>query len=350
MPVLAIGAVDLIALLVALAAILSVAALWVFFQPLKSIFNVVHIPGTSFSLGNAIETGLETAMRGVILAYSALSSGAAHALWAVGVGAWHVLYNVTHGITQALGLANSAVNAAGSVAAALPVEISGAISSANSYADGVGATVLGEAEGLYNSAISHADVLYNRVEGDLFNTAAGLEATIAGDLTTAIDHADGLYNQAIATAQSLATAAALDGIHEAENVYNLVEGDLANAQDVINAHIDQILSEAETFATGAAAAAAAASVAGLLTRVATVEAEADTCLKPLCDTITPNAPSLGRIGGFLTNLELLGIEAFIVALAAEAVTDPSGVAHDIETVVNDVGGPVLTGFRDLIGA
>lgn len=347
MPLLGIGAVDLIAFLVALAAVLAVGALWVLFQPLSSLMRAVPLVGGQ--IADAINSGLKFAMQGVILAYSAISHSVAHFLWTYGVGIWHVLYNVTHGITQALGLANQAVNAAGSVAAALPVEISGAISSANSYADGVGATVLGEAEGLYNSAISHADILYNRVEGDLFNTAAGLEATIAGDLTTAIDHADGLYNQAIATAQSLATAAALDGIHEAENVYNLVEGDLANAQDVINAHIDQILSEAETFATGAAAAAAAASIAGLLSRVGALEADATECLEPLCETVTPNAGSLGRIGQFLTNLETLGIDAFIIALAAEAVTDPQAVVTDVVAVVNDVGGPVMTGFRDLIG-
>ena len=349
MPILAIGAVDLIALLVALAAILSVAALWVFFQPLKSIFNVVHIPGTSFSLGNAIETGLETAMHGVILAYSALSSGAAHALWAAGVGAWHVLYNVTHGITQALGLANQAVSAAGAVAAQLPIDISGAISSANSYADGVLATAEADAgrlvagaeahaTSLFNTAISHADGLVEDAEAQADSQFVAAEAQATSLFNTAISHADGLFQQATADLQAdISTAVA--------HTDALFDTSITHADDLFNQALQDLTDTVGALGVGAIAA----EIAGVIPRVATLEAEAAECLEPLCDTITPNAPSLGRIGQFLTNLETLGVDAFIIALATEAVTDPQAVVTDITTVVNDVGGPIMTGFRDLIG-
>jgi hypothetical protein len=270
-------------------------------------------------------------------------------MWVLGVGIWHVVYNVTTGITQALGLANQAAQTAAGAAAALAPAISGAISSANSYADGVLSVAeadatnlynraISTAEGLYNDSISHADTLYN----DAIGTAEGL-------YNDSIAHADDLYNQAIGTAQSLATAAALDGINQADNVYNDLVGQLGAVQDVINGEIDKVLGDAETFATGAAAAAAALSVAGLLTRVGTLEAEATECLEPLCDTVVPQAGQLGRLGQFLNNLQTLAIDGFIIALAAEAVTDPAGVAADAVGVVNDVGGPILAGFRDLIG-
>jgi hypothetical protein len=351
-PLLGIGAVDLIGFLVALAAILAVGALWVFFQPLVSLFNNVRINFLwihTEGLGDAISNGLEDAMKGIVNTYATLSHDAAHFMWVLGVGIWHAIYNIVTGITQALGLANQAVQTAAGTAALLPDAISGAISSANSYADGVLSVAEADATNLYNSAISTAEGLYNDsiAHADtLYNDAIG---TAEGLYNDSIAHADGLYNDAISTAQSLATAAALDGINQADNVYNDLVGQIGSVQDVLNGEIDKVLDDAETFATGAAAAAAALSVAGLLTRVGTLEAEATECLEPLCDTVVPQAAQLGRLGQFLNNLETLAIDGFIIALAAEAVTDPAGVAADVVSVVNDVGGPVLAGFRDLIG-
>lgn len=347
MPLLGIGAVDLIGFLVALAAILAVGALWVFFQPLVGILNSVPIPFVK--LGDAISSGLEFAMKGIILAYDAISHDVAHFLWTYGVGIWHVVYNLVRGVTQALGLANQAVSAAGAVAAQLPVDISGAISSANSYADGVLSTAEQAAAGLFDQAITREDALYNDAIGAVQTAEADAIGVAQGLYNTAIATSEDLYNTAIAHADGLFNTATID----AENLYNqsvataegLFDTSITHADDLYNSAIADL----ESTVAGLGVGAIAAEIAGVIPRVATLEAEAAECLEPLCETVTPNAPSLGRIGQFLTNLETLGIDAFIIALATEAVTDPQAVVTDVTSVVNDVGGPIMTGFRDLIG-
>ena len=347
MPVLAIGAVDLIAFAVALAAILMVFAAYAFFYPLVGLLNSVPIPFVK--LGDAISAGLKLAMQGLIAIYDAAVPDGAHFLYTLGMGAWHLVYNLTQGVTQALGLANQAVSAAGAVAAQLPIDISGAISSANSYADGVLATAEAAALAEVNSLAGAVRSDFTTLEGDIttqVDTLAGAVrddfATLLNDIsgaeTAAIDHADGLFQQATADLQAdISTAIA--------HTDALFDTAITHADDLFNQALQDLTDTVGALGVGAIAA----EIAGVIPRVATLEAEAAECLEPLCDTITPNAPSLGRIGQFLSNLETLGVDAFIVALATEAVTDPQAVVTDITTVVNDVGGPIMTGFRDLIG-
>jgi hypothetical protein len=347
MPLLGIGAVDLIAFVVALAVILAVGALYIFFIPITGLIRQVPLVGGQ--IADAINSGLRSAMVAVISTYDSLAHESAHFMWVLGVGIWHAVYNLVHSITSALGLASQAAQAAGAVAAQLPVDISGAISSGIDYADGVGATVLGEAQGLYNQSIAHADDLYNRVEGDLTNDFRSAVGTAEGLYNQSIAHADDLYNQAIGTAQQLAEQAAQDGISEAQTLYNQAIGALDSADAVINSGIDQLTGRLDTVAAEIAGLATVGALAGLLTQVEAITTEVDTCLEPLCDTITPNASKLGNLGNLFKNMEALGVDAVLIALAAEAVANPAAVVDDIKTVVSDVGNPMVTTARDLIG-
>jgi hypothetical protein len=347
MPLLGIGAVDLIAFVVALAVILAVGALYIFFIPITGLLRSVPLVGGQ--IADAINHGLKSAMVAVISTYDSLAHESAHFMWVLGVGIWHLIYNTVHSITSALGLAHSAIDTATGAAAALAPAISGAISSGISYADGVGATVLGEAQGLFNTAIFHADDLYNAVEGDLTNDFRSAVGTAEGLYNQSIAHADDLYNRAIGTAEQLATQAAQDGIHEAETLYNTAVADITGVKDVLNTEIDQLTAHLDTVAGEIAGLATVGALAGVLTQVEALTTEADTCLKPLCDTITPNAPRLGNLGNLFRNMETLGIDAVLVALAAEAVTNPAAVVADVKTVVSDVGNPIVSATRGLIG-
>jgi hypothetical protein len=351
-PPLGIAAVDLIEFLVALAAVLAVGALWVLFQPLVKLFNRVHISFFGFGgigLGDIISGGLEQAMQDIIVSYSALAHATAHFMWTLAVGMWHLVYNTVTGVKHAESTADQANTTANSTAAALPDQISGAISSSNSYADGVLAVAQGDVITQFNEATAHTDTLYN----DSIAHADGLynQATVNADTlyNQSIAHADDLYNQAIGTAQSLATAAALDGINQADTVYNDLVGQIGSVQDVLNSEIDKVLDDAETFATGAAAAAAAASVAGLLTRVGTLEAEATECLEPLCDEVTPNASQLGEAGRLLKTVEGLFTAAALMGLLVAGVEDPKGTAGTLQTTMGWVA-PLSLALADVVGS
>lgn len=146
---------------------------------------------------------------------------------------------------------------------------------------------------------------------------AGLNATIANDVRT------------------------LDATI-ANDVRSLTQADATN------------LRTAENFATGLVSGLGIGSLRQTLTalqsEVGKIKTETTECLDPLCNTVTPNAKRLGHLGDLLKNLETLGVEAIIMALAAECLTHPQAVVEDVSSVVNAVGGPVLREFRDLLGA
>lgn len=95
-------------------------------------------------------------------------------------------------------------------------------------------------------------------------------------------------------------------------------------------------------------------LSGQLERVVTPQLarlgqEVDTCLAPLCDTVTPQAKNLQRKGLQMQALEDLGLLALIIALMEECVHDPAGVAHEGETLAKDLATPVVSFVRDTVG-
>lgn len=347
MPVLAIGAVDAVLLIAALAVILL---LWAGQYVLQVVGYILgHLPLVGGYVAGVISSWTESVLQAANALWDDGVHPLAHFFWVLGTGAWHLLYNVV-GATQAVNnVAHSALNAAGAAGAAIAPAVAGGLADAEAYANQLGQDLLNDARNLANSAITHADGLFGTTEADATNLFDTAEADATSLYNSSIAHADDLYNQAIATVQSVG----LQILGDVDADIAKVDAQIASVQDVLNSEIDQVLSQSETFAqdlvAGLGVGALAAELTSVLPRVATLEAEAAECLEPLCDTVVPNAKGLGSLGNFLNNLELLGIDAFIIALAAEAVTDPAAVVADVTAVVNDVGGPILAGFRDLIG-
>jgi hypothetical protein len=140
----------------------------------------------------------------------------------------------------------------------------------------------------------------------------------------------------------------------------LVGANVTQLQDSIKTVAEQAITEvknavstAEQFATGlaggAVTSAVAQAVAQLQPQINAIETETDSCLAPLCDTVTPNAKQLGNLGKLLsgfTDAALLGV---LLAVLVEAVHNPGQLATDIE---NDLGSLVTgaaSGLRSLIG-
>lgn len=188
-----------------------------------------------------------------------------------------------------------------------------------------------------------------------------LQSTLAGDFT----YLQGQVNRLQVEINGL-NVPDLSGL---QTQINHIQTDLTNAINSLNTTINTTIPNdvadlttkinagvqtSENFATGLVSGLGIGGIVQTLTslsgQVSKITTETAECLDPLCNTVTPNAKRLGHLGDLLKGLEDLGIEAILIALAAECLTDPGAVVNDISTVVHDVGDPVMTGFRDLIGA
>lgn len=288
---------------------------------------------------DAIYSGLHTVLDDAAVPVALLVNGIALTLWWL---TYFVVSGITAGIVyanQAIRLAEDLYNQAVAYTVTIANQVLGAVYTlvhqVYQYADSLYGQAVGVAEALYNQAVGVAEALYNRAIGYADQIGAQARAyavTVAQGVLGALYT---LYGQAVAHADSL---------------FGQAEAEIrALGADVINT-ATQTLGEAETFATTAAGTAAAAAAAGVLAqvipRVLTLEADAAECLRPLCETVTPNAKILGDLGKLLTGLENVGLAGLLAALVAEAVHDPKAAAGDVETV----GGWVTGTAKELIGA
>lgn len=348
MPVLAIGAVEAVLLIAALFAILLLWAGNFVFQLIGNVLR--HAPFIGGWLSSNISDLLEGALQAAVGTWDGLTQPVAHFFWMLGTGIWHLMYGLVGTIGGVASTAGAALGIAQGAANAIAPAVGAGVQAAEGYANGVANTAqnaaIGVAQNLYNQAIAHADTVGAEVQADAEALAADAVGTAQNLYNQAIAHADTvgaevdadahtLYDQAVGVAQGL--------YNQALAYTNTVSGELF--QD-----IQDVQGEAQDLYNQAITVAPALALAQVLPRVAALEAEATECLEPLCESVTPNAPSLGRLGQFLSNLETLGVDALFVALAAEALTNPEAVVQDISTVVTDVGEPIFQGFRDLIGA
>lgn len=347
MPVLAIGAVDLVAFVIALAVILVLLAFWVFGKVIESAFS--HVPVIGGWVGSNITDAMKAAIAGVARIFDMAATGMAHFTWALATGVWHLLSQITATIGDAKSWAIRAYNTA----------MSGVLAAEN-YAVALEHQALGIASGWVATAEGDARVLFDTAE-------AGI-ATVASDV---VSEANRVLGEAETYAAGLAGAVQ----SEAVSLFGTAEGFATGLFDQVSSEATRLFGQAEADA-GAAVAGVEATVAGLAgdlaglkgdvagiagalglvatipalsTLVQSLTAEADQCLKPLCDTVTPRAPQLGKLGQFLAGIEDLAIDALVAALFVEAATHPGAVASEAETLIRAVGEPVVTGIRDLTG-
>ena len=347
---LAVGALDLVGVAIALALLLVMWAGWVFLALVGKVTSNIPIIGGALSSGLDFISGLWK--RGTMN----LIQGSVHYLehlaklaWSVVQVVWRFVY-LTAAIIQTLirhldlfsqsnqsGLAalqaredffihNLLVQEETDVAN-LQANMNNDLAAAETFAELRVQNVLAQATSLVNEVQARESIDVAALQSNINQVSNQLTdnlATVAHDLQTNLN-----------------------------NDFNGLTENLATVANNLQANMNQDLATAEQFATNSVTNASpgiiAAAVAQLAPRLAKIETETAECLDPLCDTVTPQAKRLGNLGKNFANLELLGIEALIIALAVECMTDPAGIAHDLETVIGDVGGVVLTGYRDLIG-
>lgn len=347
MPFLVIGGVDLIALVVGLAALLVLAALWVFAKPIKTVLNMVPIPG--IHLGDYFDSGLKVAVQSVAGVLDGMLAGVGHLFTALSLGVWHLTYKLVGAIGVVRVLALQALNVA-----------AGAVTTAEAFTSWMVTVALSTVRGWVDDAIYGALVL--------FNTAM---AAIDAGLSDVVHLAQHLYNLAVAYADAVgayavgvaqilyADAVSLirtvesDVISEANDLFGTAERDIAAvagaldwAVGAIQGEITGIQGQLGTLEQDLPLILA---VPGLISAVTAITTDVTECLDPLCNTVTPRAPQLGKLGQFLQGLESLGLDVAIAAMFTAAVTDPAGTADEVRTVMGGLADPIVVGVRDLTG-
>lgn len=81
-----------------------------------------------------------------------------------------------------------------------------------------------------------------------------------------------------------------------------------------------------------------------------LKTETDSCLKPLCDTVTPNASQLGTLGKLLKALESGGWLALLLAAIADATIDPIGAAQRTDATLGAYTQKLAGDFRAAVSA
>jgi hypothetical protein len=344
---LAIGAVDLVWVIIALAGLLLLFAGWVIFAVLNAVLGKISIFGAHpFGLISGL---LQDAMKSVSKTLVSRLVAFAHFLYALSQIVWRPLYVILKVMETVwlnmIGLhhsaqsdnfneRNRALNAERQLVQQEQTDYGNLQLEIDSILRSLARTQtldLSALEAKINDALTQSE--HYADNGD-----AGLRVTIGNDVAALQQQMAAQLGQAEAYANQ-----------QVAGVRTILENEITNVSNKVDAD----LQTAEQFATGLVSGLGIGSITSTLTslagRLGKVETETAQCLDPLCDTVTPQAKRLGNMGKFAQNLEDLAIAALLVALAAEAVHDPGGVAHDIETVVSDVGGAVATGIRDLVG-
>lgn len=347
MPELAIGGFDIVALIIALAVLLVLGAMWVLAKPIELVLGQVPVIGGY--MGHAFTDGLESAMGWVVGAYDKLIHATAHLFWALGVGVWHLVYQFVKtelhladqlgSVVTRLGqlFAQAIAKAVAEGAAAISVA-EALYNQAVAFAAGRIAWLLSVVQSYYNQAVHHADVLYGDALGAVSSAEAVLRGVVAADVATLgveiATASDRVYSEAVRLFGE-AEAAAGAAVAGVEATVAGIEGQITG----LEGQVGNIVGALGVLAV----------IPGLATAVQALTTEADTCLKPLCDTVTPNAGQLGKLGTFLSGLESLAIDGLVAGLFVEAVTNPAGLAHDTVTLLETLGDPVIAGVRDLAG-
>lgn len=392
MPPLAIGAVPEVAIwVVALAAVLILAAAYVFFRIIEGVLK--HLPLVGGFVAHTISNHLEGAIKGVISWADGASRAVAHWLWAHTVAEWVVgdktvaaignaKVAAIHGqlgaalasneatIAQAMAVERAAHAEAAAKAAAVQLseivhrELALDINAIRAHLPAN--TVLA-----IESTIARAEHLYNLAERDLATATARLQAQINAVATaTGAGGAAGLaaLEQQLAAAVATAQAAAAAAQATAQQIAHLLAslpatGSTvaldAGAADVVNPSLDALLPALGTIVgslpatvvaglhmptlTGAGDITGVVSALGLLApAIAATATEVAECAVPMCR----------NLGGLSNLLQSLGTDIFLAALLAflvEAARSPSGAARTIDQVVAPLVGDISAGVRDLVG-
>jgi hypothetical protein len=338
MPFLAIGAADLVAVVVAVMALMVLLGFWVFAKPISAVLHHVGLPQAvplvgGANLGNVWDALVSVSVQGLVSVLDPLTVWAAHAIWAVAAGPWQWVFKVTDAIkglfaqlaALAQTVARDAVNAyewglsvlAMAEAAAYGFALA-AIEAAEQYALAAVQVAIHLAEYLYNQAL----------------------AAVAATAATLVGYMDDLYNRAIAyafsvlgLAEDFATRLADDVRSEAVTLFGYAEQAVSAVEAEVQAIEGDITGIQTELDPLVAALPLVASIPLLESLVQTITADVTECLDPLCNTVTPNANQLGDLGKLLKGLEGLAEAGALAALLTAAVADPKAAATGVVDVM-----------------
>ena len=344
MPFLAIGGVELVIVVIALAALLVVIAGYIFIKPTSDWLGT--LPGIAGSIGQWISGSIEGGTKAAASTLMAKLPGVAHAMWAMGIGAWHLFYQAVEGTKAVNRVANVGVQRA-----------TAAVPTANAYTDAQIGLLYAE----LSASIAVAELAAEHAASLQYNHAEAQIGTLGADLTGAIQNLERDISRAQTAADAYAAGLvnALSGkvVGSIDQLEKALEVDVQNLNNVINGvrtstgtAIAGLQGDVSTLEGELAPLVKALPIIGTIpllnTAVQALTAEADQCLKPLCDTVTPNAKQLGDLGKLLTGLEGIAEAGLLAALVAAALEDPAGTAK----AVVDVTGWIPTLGVDLAKA
>jgi hypothetical protein len=347
MPVLAIGAVDLVALVIAAAVLLVLLAAWVPFKLIDLVLSHLWFVGNYVS--GTVSGWLESAMKAVIRTFDSFTHAVAHLIWQGAIGIWHLLEQTVNAILDAKVWAMRAWHLANTGVAGLTATILGYYNRAIAWATHEAAVAIGVAAA--DLAVAEHDIALARnyavgVAEGLYNQAV---AVAAADLTTAIHIVEGYHRYDVALAESLYNQA----ITYAQDLFNPAIAELSTLVRTIPADIAQAVTTAEGYVNQVVPADVAAAVAGILAgvlpRIAVLEAEAVRCLEPLCNSVTPNASQLGKLGSLFTHLESDAFLVLVLAFLGDVALHPDVVVNEAEAVLGGLAHSTLAAYRNLVG-
>lgn len=332
MPVLGIAAVDLVALIVALAAILVLFAAWI---PIKVITVLLqHVPFIGGSISSSVANWLLQEMKGLAGDMRSLVRPVAHLFVALGPGLWGLVAQTVKTLSYLSVVAtflnhliNTNKTATDGAITQLQGDIPRTLQEAKDYAN----TQAGLAE---SQAMAVAAQGLAGVEADLHNAEDMLNGAIDNLATGSAADLQGAINALEAQLGTVQT----DVSSLANQLFGEAEAGITGLQDQVLGIPAEILGTVDQVVPGVVAGAIAGAIPGILSqvipRVAALEAEATTCLEPLCDTVTPNASQLGNLGNLLKGLDGLFDLALLGALLTAAVEDPAGTATAVVDVTS----------------
>jgi hypothetical protein len=204
-----------------------------------------------------------------------------------------------------------------------------AIPGAINTAEGLARDLYADASAYSTYIAGRVNALIAGVQSQIVSTATAIEATISSDIAAV----EGRISGAVSGAVAAATAAALGRVQSLQGwvtqelgaLHTTIDGEIQAAQQGIGAQIgDAVQTVEQDLAPGIAAAAAAAAAAA--TAFKTWEQD---CGNNLCNNLSGFANTIGAILGIVS-------DGALVALVAEAVTNPEGLA---EFIVNDIAEP-----------
>jgi hypothetical protein len=347
MPFLAIGGVELVAILVAVSGLLVSFAGHMWMRYIKGV--VGNAPGILAHLSPVIDIFSHPVQQALNSTYDQTAHPAAQGIWAGAMAPWHVAWHTNQAIANAKGwgvqgVQNAAI--ATNVAAGAYLYADGVTAAAQAAAEAAARGYAGSAQANAERA-AQADAAAATANANAYtNTQINtVDTTITGLNNTVVSNYDSLVNQITGVKTDvLSEANRLFG--QAETGIRTLQGEVAGIPAEITGAIDQIV---PGDIAAALAAAGVAAIPGLLSRVGTLTAEVDGCLKPMCGPGNAWAQKLGHLGSLMQGLEELGLEALFVALAAECFTHPDTVVEDFGSVIHAVGDPMMTALRDVIG-